>query len=185
VSFSNESLIAQRLVTAFAFAGAASNWQSVLRVEDPPPDNDHVFYKIEAETAAPIVESINRVSTIRGLVLAGAYDVAAHAFPTETESERVAGRLLERSTPFDAEGREWIGQSYTLPFPFAVTINSGVEVGGCRVRFGVSPAFARDLTRLNAKADVVDSFLAEADLELVLNTEKTETAEQRDDKGAP
>jgi hypothetical protein len=114
VSFSNESLIAQRLVTAFAFAGAASNWQSVLRVEDPPPDNDHVFYKIEAETAAPIVESINRVSTIRGLVLAGVYDVAAHAFPTETESDRVAGRLLERSTPFEAEGREWIADSALL-----------------------------------------------------------------------
>ena len=54
VEFANESLVAQRLITGFAFAGSESNWSSTLRVEDPPPDAESITYVIK-ENHSPII----------------------------------------------------------------------------------------------------------------------------------
>jgi hypothetical protein len=176
VEFTNETLVAQRLVTAFAFAGSECNWESTLRVEDPPPERGNIYYRIAAETVQPIAQSIDRIAAVRGLLLAGVYDAAAHAFPVETQMEGFAGTPLARHGRFDAEGQEWVGQSYTLPFPFPIAMDSGLVVGACRARFGVSPAFLNALARLSARADVVDSFLRETDLRLALHTDADERA---------
>jgi hypothetical protein len=55
-------------------------------------------------------------------------------------------------------------------------MDSGLVVGACRARFGVSPAFLNALARLSARADVVDSFLRETDLRLALHTDADERA---------
>jgi hypothetical protein len=171
VEFQNEAMVAQRLVTAFAFAGSKSNWQSTLRVEDPPPEGENVHYRIESESVEPIRRSIDRAATIRGLVLAGAYDVAANIFPLETQIEIGAARRLPQTERFVAEERVWIGQSYTLPFPLAVWLNPEFPVWGCRMRFGVSPEFANEIMKVGSAPDSVDSFLTELDLDLRLDTD--------------
>jgi hypothetical protein len=171
VEFTNESLVAQRLVTAFAFSGSESNWDSTLRVEDPPPEAENVYYRIEAESVQPIARSIDRIVAVRGLVLAGSYDAAANAFPIETQMEVPRRTLFTGQEHFVAEDQEWVGQSYTLLFPLAITMDSGLVVSGCRTRFGVAPAFSNAMTKLKDHSDVVDSFLGETDLQLSLHTE--------------
>src|SRR5260370_34534249 len=54
IKFMDESLVGQRLVTGLAIAGAGSDWESTLRIEDPPPEKAE--YTVTAETTAPIVE---------------------------------------------------------------------------------------------------------------------------------
>jgi len=176
VEFQDESLVAQRLVTAFAFAGSTSRWSSTLRVVDPPPEDGHVYYRIEGESAQPIAQSIMRVVAIRGLLLAGAFDAAAHAFPRETairEVVRVPSALGEQ---FVAEDREWFGQSYDLHFPLPITVGTDAIVTGCRARFGVSNSFRTELLKNKPKGDIIDRFLIETDLELALNTEEDDAA---------
>jgi len=175
VEFTNESLVAQRLVTAFAFTGSESNWDSTLRVEDPLPEAENIYYRIETESIEPIARSIDRIVAVRGLVLAGAYDAAANAFPIETQMEGLRGTLLTGQERFVAEDQEWVGQSYTLPFPRAITMDSELVVVGCRTRFGVAPAFSNALTKLKDRGDVLDSFLRETDLQLALHTEVDDT----------
>lgn len=174
VEFQNEAMVAQRLVTAFAFAGTTSNWQSTLRVEDPPPEGGNVHYRIEAESVEPIRRSIDRAATIRGLVLAGAYDVAANIFPAETQAEVGAARGLQQTERFVAEDQEWLGQSYALPFPLPIRLNPELLVRACRIRFGVSPEFAGRIMKVGAAPDSVDGFLADIDLGLRLDTDSND-----------
>jgi hypothetical protein len=143
LQFTNPAIVDQRLVTAFSFAEVAASSASTLLVADPPPDEASIYYRVATESSNPIVATVKRLSVLRGLLLAGANDVAFHAFPIETLAGRVeaAQPIHER---FVAGDKQWIGQVYELRFPVPIRFEDDLVVRGCRARYGVAPK-VRDL----------------------------------------
>ena len=88
--------------------------------------------------------------------------------------EGVRATPLSIQEEFAAEEQQWIGQSYTLPFPFPVEIGLRFAVLGCRARFGVSPSFLTAIKKLKTGDDFVDGFLKDADLTLEVHADEDE-----------
>lgn len=170
VQFTTPSIVAQRLVTAFSFAAASANWESTLLVVDPPPDETSIHYRVETESATPIIATVRRLSVLRGLLLAGANDVALHAFPIET-----TGRHTETAQathePFVVGDNQWLGQTYELRFPVPIRFGDDLLVRGCRARYGVAPK-VRDLwLKYRPKREDQEQLLSESNLELAIEAD--------------
>jgi hypothetical protein len=170
VQFTKPSIVSQRLVTAFSFAGAKANWKSTLLVVDPPPDEKSIYYRVETESANPIIATVRRLSVLRGLLLAGANDVASHAFPIETAAERTeAAQPIHE--PFAAGDKQWVGQTYVLQFPVPIRLTDNRLVRGCRARYGVAPKL-RDLwMKCPPQREPQEQLLPEFNLELAIEAD--------------
>jgi len=88
--------------------------------------------------------------------------------------EGVRATPLANQEEFAAEGQQWIGQSYTLPFTCPLEMGPRFAVRGCKARFGVSPFFLRAVTNLKTGDDFVDGFLKDTDLRLDLHADEDE-----------
>lgn len=148
VRFRNEALVAQRLLTGIAIAGASSNWVSTLKVADPPPDGSFSYYNVGAETALPLIDAFKRVIVMQGLILAGALKIAHRLFPEETETADVRSITEPRAVHFEAQGERWTGLVYELSFPIPIELHDRTRISACRMRFGAGEG---SLDELNAQ----------------------------------
>jgi hypothetical protein len=146
IRFSTESLVGQRLVSGVAIAGSTSRWRSTLLVADPPPHEDKTrndqlsqeTYQIKAEIADPVIRSINKVSLIQGLLLAGAFTTAHRAFPRETGTQNLVVSDNAPIEAFASHGLRWRGLSRELRYPVPIRLLDETTITGSRLRFGVS-----------------------------------------------
>lgn len=173
VQFTNPSIVDQRLVTAFSFAEVKAHWESTLLVVDPPPDETSIYYRVTLESANPIIATVRRLTVLRGLLLAGANDVASHAFPIETGASREEAPQPVHE-PFVAGNRDWVGQTYELRFPIPIRFADDLLVRGCRARYGVAPKIRDLFMKYPPKRELQEQLLSEFDLELAIEAEGDE-----------
>jgi len=168
VKFKNEKLVGQRLLSGVAIAGIEDSWQTTLQIADPPPNNDDSLkeewltdsYTINALDADSIRSSLNKVSLIQGLLLAGAFTTAHRAFPSETKSESLAV-IPDRLTEFlGANGARWYGQMQEVIYPALIHLPDESTVSGCRLRFGVSEELLEELNKNSFDDLLASRFLA-------------------------
>lgn len=145
VKFKYESLVGQRLLSGIAIAGSDLSWKSTLTIADPPPgpgtemapEPDKSHYVINAQTTADVLPSMNKVTLIQGLLLAGAFEDAHRSFPDETGSGAVGVRQGDLS-PFESAGVKWLGTIYETRYPISIQLDPTTEISGYRLRFGAS-----------------------------------------------
>ena len=166
IRFRHEKLVGQRILTGISIAAAGSRWASTLRVEDPPPENENSIevHEINVETARPINDSLQKAAVIRGLLSAGAYDLAHKAFAKETETIDVRTLQRPRLSEFNSKDTAWIGQEYELVYPVALRAQDGSEFRGARMRYGVAADLVRRATVQDAER--LRTFLLEAETDL-------------------
>ena len=171
VRFSNEQLVAQRMVAGLAIAGCDSKWDTTLTLTDPPPDDPYdetrPHYRIEAEHPERILDALKRAACAQGLLLSGFFDLARRVLPESSDTRGLDEPLSHFPvSEFEANGSEWIGQVFNLPFPATLKIDAKESAAGVRLRFGASRDFIetakRPSYRLTEPANV-----EELDLELV------------------
>ena len=171
VRFSDENLVAQRIVAGLAIASYDSSWRTTLLLTDPPPDGAYYETRphIQIDTAQPqlILRALKRAACMQGFLSSGLFDLARRLLP-----EASIRRGLDEPNPefpvtrFEANGSEWMGQEFNLEFPTHLKVNPNESVDGIRLRFGTSTELIQT-TKETSHPLTEASMLEELDLDLV------------------
>lgn len=158
------------MVAGLAIAGCQSKWDTTLSLTDPPPDDPYdetrPHYRIEAEYPERILDALKRAACAQGLLLSGFFDVARKVLPESSETQGLDAPLNRFPlNEFEANGAQWIGQVFNLPFPVALKIDDKESATGVRLRFGASRDFIETATRPSYRLTEA-AIVEELDLEL-------------------
>jgi hypothetical protein len=151
VTFPDEvQFVGQRLVVGVAIAAAGARWNTVLRVEDPPPSEpQEEHYVVTAANAETLFQELDIGALARMLVLSGEGRVLARMLPDELE-ESGRDELDDCSPPharFDAGEHDWVGRVDRVRLPAPIRIGDRL-VRWFSVRHGVDPKLLERLARL-------------------------------------
>jgi hypothetical protein len=148
VLFVNEAqTVAQRLVVGVAIASADSSWQTMIRVEDPPPeDPQHQHYIVRTEDPIILWRELQIGTLARMLVLAGEVQLLARAFPDEL-GHRYAENfefVAPRRQAFESPDGDWVGRVDRIRLPVPIRIGDRI-VRWVSIRHGVAPRLISQL----------------------------------------
>ena len=165
IRFANESLVGQRLLTGVAISNPDKKWSSTIKVADPPPREDVVYYNVEARNPIPLIESFKKVILMQGLISAGALTAAHTVFPQETRSSEIPLLYDPQTSGFETAGGKWIGQVYDELLPVPIELADGSSIVRCRMRFGAGASLLES-TKVERGPNSQDEIARGTDLEL-------------------
>jgi hypothetical protein len=150
VTFPDEvQFVGQRLVVGVAIAVAGARWNTVLRVEDPPPSEPQEEQYVITANAETLFRELDIGALARMLILSGEGRVVARILPDELEESsraEIADYSL-RGAKFDAGERHWVGRVDRVRLPAPIHIGDRL-IRWFSVRHGVNPELLEKLARL-------------------------------------